>query len=177
MIDYGALILVLVLTVAFCVPFVYMHQQKKQHEKKLVGNFMSKSKELQLQISSFDLWRRTYIIGVDPNQMKLLYMKFGEDEKVILLDLTHLKKVRIVDEKLEVGSGKEKEIIVTRLWLAFEDQNSNVRDTMLEFYNSDETHGLLGEPLLVKKWSNEVQTVLDKIARKAIKKEFKQKVI
>ena len=177
MIDYGALILVLVLTVAFCVPFIYMHRKKNQHEKKLVRDFMSKSNELQLQISSYDLWRRTYLLGIDQLQMKLLYMKFGEDQKVILLDLTHFKKVRIMDEKLEVGTGRDKEIIVTKLWLAFEDVNPNVQDTFLEFYNSEETHGLLGEPLLIKKWNNEIQNLLKKIVRKPIKKEFNHKVL
>lgn len=176
MIDYGALILVLVLTVAFCVPFIYMHHKKNQHEKKLVCDFMSKSNELQLQISSFDHWRRTYILGIDPHQMKLLYMKFGEDEKVLLLDLTHFKKVRIVDEELEVGTGKQKEKIVCKLWLAFQDVNPNVQDTLLEFYNSGETHGLLGEPLLIKKYSNEIQNVLEKLEWKAIKKEYTHKV-
>lgn len=176
MIDYGALILVLVLTVAFCVPFVYMHHKKKQHEKKLISDFMAKSKEFQLQISSYDLWRRTYILGIDKLQMKLLYIKFGEGEEVMLLDLTHFVKVHILDEVLEVGTGKQKEKIVCKLWLAFQDVNPTVQDTLLEFYNSGETFGLLGEPLLIKKWSTEIQGLLDKIGRQAIKKEYKQKV-
>lgn len=161
MIDYGALILVAVLTVAFCLPFIYFHYKKINHEKKLIRDFMSKAQELQLQISAYDLWRRTYVLGMDRFQLKLLYMKFGQEEKVMLLDLSHFRKVRIVDEHIEVGTGREKEKTIIKLGLAFHDVNPHAPGTSLEFYNADETQGLMGEPLLIEKWRNQIQNLLD----------------
>lgn len=177
MIDYGAFILVMVLTIAFCLPFVYFHYKKKQHGKKLIHSFMSKAKEHQLDISSFDLWRRAYVIGIDTKKLKLLYIKFEPEIKIILLDLKKIKKVRVMNEQMEVGTGKEKEKIMLKLWLAFNFVNPNAPDAELEFYNSNETHGLMGEPLLIEKWRNLLHELSEELDNQTTKETKKKELI
>src|SRR5690606_10526693 len=71
MIDYATLTIVVVIIVAFCAPFVYSHQKKKRHEKRLFNDFMAKASQYQLQIGTYDLWRRSYVIGIDEERSQL----------------------------------------------------------------------------------------------------------
>jgi hypothetical protein len=150
MIDITTLAIVLALTVAFCIPFIHSHRKKKNHEKSLVKQFMDKAAELHLVISTYDIWRRVYIIGLDKKQAKLLYIKFGTDTKIQSVDLANIKRVSISKVEREVVTGEGKEKVTEKLGLTF--SSSVVADTYLEFYNDDESLGLMGEPVLTQKW-------------------------
>lgn len=160
MIDYITLTIVLVITIAFCVPFVYSHRKKKKLEKGLVDEFMGKAHQYQLKISSYDLWRRSYMIGVDEKKSHLLYVKFQPDAQEHLVDLKTVKNIRVLKEEREVQSDEGKEKVVDKLWLSLVDSNTKSADIHLEFYNAAENMGLMGEPLLIQKWHNLLQDLL-----------------
>src|SRR5690606_21440770 len=155
MIDYITLTIILVIMVAFCMPFVYSHQKKKKEEKKMIDSFMKKAQIHQLNISKHELWRRNYIIGIDSDKGKLLYIKFHPEMKENIIDLHKIKKVRIADAHSEVGTDKEK--VVEKLWLSFSYFDLKVSETDLEFYDAEESMGLMGEPLLIKSWEKIIQ--------------------
>lgn len=165
MVDFATLAIVLLIMIAFCIPFIYSYQKKKQHEKKLAGQFINKARELQLDISVYDIWRRKYAIGIDKSRGQLLYVKFEPDKKVNLFKLSNIKKVRVQNEQREVGSGKEKDLVIDKIWLALAFNDPKVPEAILEFYDADESFGLIGEPLLAKKWQALVGELLENIGK------------
>jgi hypothetical protein len=155
MIDITTLAIVLALTVAFCIPFIHSHRKKKNHEKSLLKQFMDKAAELHLSISAYDIWRRTYVIGIDEQRAKLLYMKFGPEILMRSVDLIHMKRVSISKVEREIVTGEQKQKVTERLGLSL---SSTVEsDIYLEFYNDDESIGLMGEPVLTQKWHDLVK--------------------
>jgi len=155
MIDITTIAIVLALTIAFCIPFIHSHRKKKKHERLLLKEFYDKAFELQLNVSTYDLWRRTYVIGIDTHQSKLLYMKLHPGTQVVSVDLKDIKRISISKEEREVGSGKEMQRVTEKLALSF--SSSNTQDFRLEFYDSEENIELMGEPVLIKKWHDLVK--------------------
>lgn len=155
MIDITTLAIVLALTVAFCIPFVHSHRKKKNEEKLLLKQFMEKASELQLTITTFDIWRRTYIIGLDEMRSRLLYMRSGTDTRITSVDLAHMNRVSISKVQREIATAEGKEKVTEKLGLTF--SSPGVADIYLEFYNDDENMGLMGEPVLAQKWHDLVK--------------------
>lgn len=162
MIDITTLAILLALTIAFCIPFIHSHQKKKNQEKFLLKQFMDKAAELQLTITAYDIWRRAYIIGIDEKHAKLLYIKFGTENRIQSVDLTSVKKVSISKIEREAGAGEEKQKVIDKLGLSL--LSSVGSDIYLEFYNDDESIGLMGEPVLIQKWHDLTKKTLGQTA-------------
>jgi len=167
MIDITTLTIVLAITVAFCIPFVVSHQKKKKHEQSLLKALMAKAKDYDLTIEDYDIWRRTYAMGMDRSKSQLLYLKFHPQIKETLVDLKTIKRISISKEEKEVGSGKDKEKVILRLALSFSTSDAGVAPQILEFYDSEEILGLMGEPLLVRKWHDIVKEALGQEVQKS----------
>lgn len=168
MIDITTLTIVLAITIAFCIPFILSHQKKKKHEQSLVKTLMAKAAENHMTISTYDIWRRSYAIGVDPGQSKLIYIKFSPQVQETVIDLKTAKRVSIYREEKEIGTGKEKEKIVERLALTLTSADARLASNSLEFYNSEENMGMMGEPLLIQKWHDIVKGALGQDLQKPI---------
>lgn len=164
MINIPTLVIVLAITVAFCIPFIISHRKKRSQQQVILSSFMEKAGELQLNISSLDIWRRSYAIGIDENQSRLLYIKFGQGAMVKSVDLTSVTRVSISKEEREIESGTTKEKVIDRLLLLLDFHSSS--PVPLEFYNSDENMEMMGEPVLIKKWQDLVKTSLEQIKLK-----------
>lgn len=160
MIDITTLAIVVAIMVAFCIPFVHSYQKKKKHEKNLTKQFDEKASELGLNISNYDIWRRSYAIGLDSSQKKLLYIQFQPNFQYKLVDLNHVRRISISKEERQVGSDKDLQKVVDKLWLSL--FLSNSPDVRLEFYDSDQSMGLMGEPVLIQKWHDLVKSVFSK---------------
>src|SRR5690554_2302032 len=132
MADITTLIMVLVLLGAFCVPFIYAHQKKKQQEKHLVTSFMAKAKEHQLQIHAYEIWRRTYMIGLDKDTLQLMYIKFHPEMQTRVVDIKKINKVRVINEHRLVGADKQ--TVIDKLWLLLMHKDQLHPDIHLEFF-------------------------------------------
>jgi hypothetical protein len=150
MIDITTLAIVMALTVAFCIPFIHSHRKKKNQEKSMVKQFMDKAAALQLVISTYDIWRRTYVIGIDQTQDKLLYIKFGAENQIKSVDLKNIKRVSITKEERETVNEQEKIKVIEKLGLSLASPTAS--EVYLEFYDDSESIGLMGEPVLIQKW-------------------------
>lgn len=166
MVDITSFLIVLVLLVAFSSPFVYYTRKKKQHEKKLVKNFMAIAKEHHLNIGPFELWGRAYVIGLDMHQHFILHVKFAPELQVNLVDLKKIQEIQITDEHRFVGEDKQK--ITERLALFLRHMDPKVPAMSLEFYNDKESIGLLGEPLIIKKWYGKIKEELADLKKTGI---------
>jgi len=155
MLDITTIIIVLAMAIAFCTPFILSHQKKRKDEQNLLNIFNAKAAECQLEISAYDIWRRSYAIGIDTGKLKLLYIKFNPQLQETIVDLRATKRVSVYKEEKEIGTGKDKEKIVEKLALSFSSTGS-LSNEDLEFYDSQESMGLMGEPVLIQKWYNMV---------------------
>lgn len=128
---------------------------------------MDKAAEFHLSISTYDIWRRTYVLGIDEKQAQLLYMKFGSETRVQSVNLKNVKRVSIAKAERETVNGPEKLKVIETLGLTL--SSSVGSDTYLEFYNDDEIIGLMGEPVLIQKWQDSVKKSLDSLPETIIR--------
>lgn len=158
MADYTTIAIILVILVAFSIPFFYSYQKKKQEEKGIINRFISRAKELGLNISIHELWRRTYIIGLDKESGKVLHLRFQPELEEQLIDLKEISRVSALKEYNDAAIETNK--VVNKLWLALSpmEKSSNI---LLEFYNAEINMGMMGEPILVEKWQKLIQERID----------------
>src|SRR5690606_33316891 len=146
MLDITTIIIVLAMAVAFCIPFFLSDQKKKKHEQSLINTFHTKAADHQLEIGTYDIWRRSYALGIDSRKSQLLYIKFSAEIQETIIDLKATKRVSVHKGEKEMGTGKDKEKIAENLALSFTSTGSlNGKD--FEFYDREETMGLMCEPV------------------------------
>src|SRR5690554_3264976 len=133
MVDFTTLSIVLILLGAFCTPFIYAHKRKAQEEKQLLQSFFAKAKEHQLHVHVYELWRRTYVIGLDKSLFQVIYIKFNPEMQVKVVDLKKIKNLGIVNEHRRVGPDKQ--LVIDKLGLLFIHEDQLLSDIYLEFFN------------------------------------------
>ena len=162
MTDYSTIAIIVVILVAFCIPFFYSYQKKKQEEKKIVDRFISRARELGINISTHESWRRSYMIGLDKESGKILYFRFQPEVEERLIDLKEISRVAALKEYNDAAIETNK--TVNKLWLSFVPVEKS-RDILLEFYNGEINMGMMGEPVLVEKWRKLIQERIDEVKK------------
>src|SRR5690606_34916134 len=158
MTDYSTIAIILVILVAFCIPFFYSYQKKKQEEKSIVNRFISRARDLGINISTHESWRRSYTIGLDKETGKVLYSRFQPEVEERLIDLKEISRVVALKEYNDAAIETNK--VVNKLWLSFTPLEKS-RDILLEFYNAEVNMGMMGEPVLIEKWQKLIQERID----------------
>ena len=158
MTDYSTIAIILVILIAFCIPFFYSYQKKKQEEKRIADKFISRARELGINISTQESWRRSYMIGLDKDSGKVLYRRFQPEVEESLIDLKEISRVAALKQYNDAAIETNK--VVNRLWLSFIPIEKS-RDILLEFYNAEINMGMMGETVLVEKWQKLIQERID----------------
>lgn len=163
MTDYTTLAIILVILVAFCIPFFYSYQKKKQEEKNIINRFVTRAKELGLNLSTHESWRRSYMIGLDKESGKVLYTRFQPEADEQVVDLREISRVDALKEYNDAAIETNK--VVNKLWLSLSpaEKSANI---LLEFYNAEVNMGMMGEPVLVEKWQKLIQDSINEGKKK-----------
>ena len=168
MVDFATLSIVLVLLGAFCTPFIYAHYKKAQQEKQLIRSFLGTAKDQQLNIHAYELWRRTYVIGLDKDLLRLMYIKFHPQTQMSIVDLKKIKNVGILNEHMLVG--EDKQIVIDKLGLLFIHEDPLLSDIYLEFFNAAVKDDPLGEPTLIQRWHKLLEVTISDYQKKSSEK-------
>lgn len=154
----SALIGVLVIAIT-CLPFVIMHRNKLQKDKKIKKLLTTYAAEHSCQIDQYDALHH-FAIGMDQTKKKLFFYK-EQNENIIKqkVDLNTIKTARLL--KTTSKPNKQRGERVDRIGLTFEPLQKNQNAIVLEFFNYDESPQVYGELQAAKKWSAEIQQKLE----------------
>lgn len=153
-IDPITLAISLVLFAAFCAPFVYHIRKLQKATKQHQARFALLAKDANITPNTVDFWRNKYALGLDERQRQLLYVKFGEEVTVQLLDLGYsfeLKSYKQTDSIL-AEKGQVADQYMDRMGLQISLKAPVPKDYTLEFYNSALFSDQMGEIVLLRKW-------------------------
>jgi hypothetical protein len=153
-IEPVTLVISLVLFAAFCAPFVYHISKQRKTTRQQQTRFALLAKDAHISPTTVDFWRNKYALGLDERQRQLLYVKFGEEETVQLLDLGYpfeLKTYKQTESNLaEKGPVADK--YMDRMGLQISLKAPVPKNYTLEFYNSEYFSDQMGEIVLLRKW-------------------------
>lgn len=164
-IDIITLIMAVAGMIAFAIPF-YLNNQKVKKEKtrKMKGlSEIIKSNGLSLNLE--DQWRNQYFIGFDSNKNKLLYIANLDKLEPVVIDLDHVKQIKIDEVSRVIGSKGNSRKVIDELRLHLISHTGKVIGD-LEFYDAEKFSDLAGESVLIKKWEGSLQVFLKNQVKK-----------
>jgi hypothetical protein len=159
--DTGSAFIILGIVAIIVLPFIFHSLYKKRKDMKFMKNFISLAEKEKIAISQKELWNSCYIIGIDNDSKKLLYInKRKEGAQEILIDLTEVENCRIasVNKTLKGQSGNRNKS--DRLDLVFTFRKSDIPEKSLEFYDSTEFMPTDKENSIIENWLNIINSNL-----------------
>lgn len=156
--DISTTIIGLILLALFVLPVFYAVKKSSASNKEILARFRAEAAKHGMNLSKLDQWNNA-VIGVDLTSRKLLYLKADEKHpKVILVDLTQVKKCETSEvSRLKKSSNGGKEKVIESIHLAFTFPDPKISDVKLEIYDASHDLGLDGEIQLAEKWANLLQ--------------------
>ena len=159
--DTGAALIILGIVAITVLPFIFHSLYKKMKDMKFLKDFKSLAEKEKIVISQKELWNKCYIIGIDNNSKKILYInKRKEEVEEIVIDLAEVENCRIVsvNKTLKGQSGNSNKS--DRLDLVFTFRKSGIPEKSLEFYDSTEFMPTDKENSIIENWLNIVNSNL-----------------
>lgn len=153
-IDPITLVISSVLFAAFCAPFVFHIRKQRKIAKHQQARFALFAKDAHISPNKVDFWRNKYVLGLDEKQRQLLYVKFGEEEIVHLLDLGYPFEMKsyMQSDKKTAEKGPIEEKFMDRMGLQISLKSAIAKSVTLEFYDSEVFSNQMGEIVLLRKW-------------------------
>ncbi|WP_143962707.1 hypothetical protein [Litoribacter populi] len=160
-IDMTAVLISLVLIIAFCIPFYLYSRKSKAQKQELITLLKNKANQLGISVQNADTWRNRYAIGVNDQGNKLLYLENTEEnEKLKVVDLSDLQNVDVQKNYL-IATGKGNDKIMDMVQLSCYFKGNSNPPVHLEFYNGSKFPSLQNEFELVRKWEDELSRIIE----------------
>lgn len=165
--DLGTTIVGVIFILICIIPFALISINGRKKEKMFLQKLLDLASVNNFKISRYELWNNS-IIGIDDNAFMVLFIKKSNNvETSQQINLAEIQRCRVINSS-RIVSNKEGSFKVTeKLELAFSFQEKSKDEVALEFYNANQTNGtLMGELLLVEKWSKIFNDKLSEIKNK-----------
>ena len=155
--DLGTAIIGLIFILVCTIPFVLISRSRRKDEKKLFISLKNLAEKQQSKITQHEVCSN-YAIGIDETKNFVFFQLKKEKEiKPQFIDLSTIKKCKINN----IGSATSNENrIIEQLNLELIPINKNKNNTVLEFYNSDQSYQLNGEFQSIEKWNKLINSKL-----------------
>ncbi len=133
--DKGSSIIGIVIIALVILPFILLFIFKKMKHAKYLKVLSSLAEKEKMKITSREIWENKYLLGVDTNSKKLIYINLNQTDKPAeVIDLSKVSGCRIVSTDRSQKS-RMPENMSDRLDLVFSFKDSSP-ERYLEFYNS-----------------------------------------
>ncbi|MFD2202452.1 hypothetical protein [Shivajiella indica] len=152
----------ILLVIGFIAPlYIYKRKQSKKasYQKNL---FNETEKTLGLTCDVKDFWRDYYAIGLDSDHKMLVYIKFEQESLPQVFDLRNYDSITQIQRHEEIKTGNIRKEITNFIGLKLNVQNSNQKETILEFYDGDLFSDHQGEGPLAAKWKDLIKQSMQK---------------
>jgi hypothetical protein len=149
-----SIILGLAAMIAFITLPVFLHHMfKKNAELKFLNHFENLAKREKLVISQKEMWKDKYLIGIDDEANKIVYINKSKDKRLEhVIDLSGIENCRVGNLNRSVKTPDGIKNVTDRLELVFTHRNSENPQTVLEFYDSEVFMTPDGELPMIENW-------------------------
>lgn len=160
-IDLTSIIISIVALSIFFVPIMYDQLSKKKNVKKIEKSLTNFAKQEDLQITQHDTWRDSYVIGIDEDSKKLLYINIEDgNENKALIDLSEVKKCWRSKKSRDLKIPKKRTKVTDQVLLLFDFKKQKQSKQKLVFFHRNRDHSLRDEISLADRWVKTVNANL-----------------
>jgi hypothetical protein len=156
------IIIVFALVAAIIVPFLIHHNVQTKKKKKFFSHFTELANRNHSTLTSHDVWKGAYAIGIDENSKKVFYQrKTKGKEEELAIDLKDITGCSVNTGGTQVNThvGKSYSASFVRLVLNGISKGNSQKE--LIFFDGTEEMSLLDEELpLAEKWSSIINSNL-----------------
>lgn len=159
-IDPVVLGMACILSIAFCIPFVYQIQKNKKKLKKLNTELQSIADISGACPDVVEIWRHRYALGLDSSRSILVYLQSEPNRIEHNLDLKQYKKVNLVKTFQRTEDKKNLSKLPDYIGLELIPKSADLKAIAVEFYDGNEFSDLQGETVLAEKWAGTLNSLI-----------------
>jgi len=152
--NTSTMITLAIIIAIIIVLYMVISTNRKNKEKKKLQMLTDLASKQNCNITKYELYSKISL-GLDEKNNFLFYLKTtGENAETRHINLTEVKKCKVVNTSRTVRFNNSNSIVVERMEISFEPNGKAAEPVLLEFYNVDTDGSMLnGELLLAEKWS------------------------
>jgi type II secretory pathway pseudopilin PulG len=163
MFDSGAATIVLVIIAIIALPIILYNIKKRSRRMKLLKDFGLAVERAKLTISQHEHWKNSYIIGLDSNSRRLLYIhKENGKSDEFLIDLSEIEKCRIESYNKTSGGQAGSNGNSDRIELVLGSRKPGIQGKVLEIYDNKEFMPTADDYALAERWQKVIIQALEK---------------
>ena len=159
----NSMIIITVMIVLFfsILPIVLINRGKKKNEKSFLQSLFNLAEKNNCNLSEHDAFN-DIAIGIDKETHQLFFIRnTHQHEAEIKVDLTEIKKCRLLDTSRPVPGSDGNQRIIDKLELSLVYHSQNQKEIILDIYHADyDSLTMSGELQLAKKWSEKINEEL-----------------
>ncbi len=158
--DKGSSIIGIVIIALVVLPFVLFYLLKKLKHAKYLNLFSSLAEKEKINITSRELWENKYLLGIDAQGKKLIYMNLNENDKSAeIIDLSRVSGCSVIStdrsHKTRIADNAS-----DRLDLVFSFKDGSPEKS-LEFYKSTAFMPTADHFVHAEKWQKIIEANLN----------------
>jgi hypothetical protein len=160
-IDLPSLIIGIFALATFCAPIAWYQISEKLKVKKLNKELTDYAREENITLSNREVWGNDYALGIDQENKKLLYFKYGENKnRKQVIDLTEVKMCKVSNGTKTIKNASGSSSIISSIRLLFQYQNPKKGSTSLEIYDGENGKTLTSEITIANKLARTIRPML-----------------
>jgi hypothetical protein len=165
--DFGLIIITIIILALCIVPFIIMSRNSKKKEKQLQQSLFDLAGKFNYTISQFDLWNNA-AIGSDEGMNMIFFTKKNkimEAHEHILLD--DVQRCRIINSNRSVSKQGGNANVIDKLELAFTYHDRTKPETILNIFDVDgDSLTVTKELYMAEKWNRLINEKINALALK-----------
>ncbi|AGA79633.1 hypothetical protein [Echinicola vietnamensis] len=164
MLDTVSLVFVVVMIIAFAIPFVIHHKKNTRRQAQAKARMSAYARMHNLSFHFMEIWRNQYFLGMDEEKCKLVYIEDIAKGDPFIIDLHHVNGVHVDEKSRRIKSQGDSRghKIIDQIDLILESEIPGQRQK-IEIYDGEKFSCLINELVLANTWEQRIrQTIIQK---------------
>ena len=165
--DFGLIVITIIILALCIVPFVIMGRNSKKKEKQILQSLFDLAGKHNYTVSQFDLWNNA-AIGSDEGMNMIFFTKKNKImEAHEHIRLEDVQRCRIINSSRSVSKQGGHGQVIDKLELAFTYHNRTKPETILNIFDVDgDSLTVTKELYMAEKWNRLVNEKINTLALK-----------
>ncbi|WP_200977593.1 hypothetical protein [Echinicola sp. 20G] len=149
---------------------LYLNSKKHSREnKKLKEELVKAGSKENLNLSKLNVWRSLYGLAMDKDKSILVYGNSSQEKvNCSIVELEHYKLCKPAKVLRDVGTGKERHKVVSKINLVLLPMDDKFHPVNFELFNEDHHSNIIMEWELAQEWAKEINNHLIRTKEKYV---------